>query len=207
MQKTLKTEFSCPVCKKTTGESNQVLATAGELCCSKNSSHRWNDTMTFLNLGPVAEFKVMPLVAEQTDRTPFTIPVPINLKKQLEDKYGAKLYATVVAILNQMNEGTAMIVPNTDVERLVERLGAKFNNSSELVGVVYSKVCEADDARAERDNAVKDLKAYEGLSPGRVVVDLGPQMSAAQAKAVDAQMPLKMWVETQLRNAISENWF
>jgi len=203
----LKSEFSCPTCKRSTGALNQILANAGELVCSKEPSHKWNDTMDFLNLGPTADFKVQMPVAPQENRTPFTIPVPINLKKELEKKYGDKLLATVVAILNQMNEGTAMLIPNTDVERLVERLGSKFNNSSELVGLVYSKTCEAEDAKAERDTVLKDLKAYEDRYPGRVVVDLGPQANAAQAKAVDANMPVKLWVEQQLQTAIESNWF
>jgi hypothetical protein len=207
MPSVMKSEFSCPTCKRSTGALNQILANAGELVCSKDPSHKWNDTMEFLNLSPSVDFKVTMAVSPQENRTPFTIPVPINLKKELEKKYGDKLYATVVAILNQMNEGTAMLIPNTDVERLVERLGSKFNNSSELVGLVYSKVCEADDAKAERDTVLKDLKAYEDRYPGRVVVDLGPQANAAQAKAVDANMPVKLWVEQQLQTAIESNWF
>lgn len=201
-----KSEFSCPTCKQKTGALNQVYANAGELVCSKDASHKWNDTMTFLNLGPTMDFKVTMAVAPQENRTPLTIPVPIGLKSQLENKYGDKLFSTVTAILSQMNEGTAMMVPMTDVERLSDRIGSKFTNSSELVGLVYSKICEADDAKQERDTAVKDLKAYEGLSPGRVVVDLGKHLVAAQGKAADASMPLKMWVEVQMQNMIENNW-
>jgi hypothetical protein len=207
MPSVMKSEFSCPTCKRSTGALNQILANAGELVCSKDPSHKWNDTMEFLNLSPSMDFKVTMAIAPQENRTPLNIPVPVNLKKELEKKYGDKLFATVVAILNQMNEGTAMLIPNTDVERLVERLGAKFNNSSELVGLVYSKTCEAEDAKAERDTVLKDLKAYEDRYPGRVIVDLGPQANAAQAKAVDANMPVKLWVETNLKTAIESNWF
>ena len=52
MPSVMKSEFSCPACKKKTGELNQILANAGELMCSKDPSHTWNDTMDVLNLGP-----------------------------------------------------------------------------------------------------------------------------------------------------------
>jgi hypothetical protein len=203
----LKTEFECPQCSKKTGASVQVVANAGELSCP--NGHRWNDTMGFLNENPRMVFKVQQIIAQQANRTPLTISVPIKLKADLETKYGDKLAATVTAILNQMNEGTGMMIPQTDVERLQEShvLGKKFNNSSELVGLIYAKTCEADDAKAERDTAVADLKAYEGLSVGRVVVDLGDQYLAAKAKAADASTPLKIWAEQNLKTAIESNWF
>jgi len=203
---TLKTEYECPACAKSTGASNQILANAGELQCSVNSIHKWNDTQKFMDERPRMVFKVAQLIAQQANRAPLTIPVPIKLKADLEDKYGDKLIATAVAVLSQMAEGTAMLVPFTDVERLQDRLNHKFQNSSELVGLVYSSICQVDDAKAERDTAIQDLKAYEGLSVGRVVIDLGDQYMAAKAKAVDASMPLKLWVEEQFKNMIANNW-
>lgn len=203
---TLKTEFECPTCAKVSGQSHQIVATEGVLSCPANPNHKWKDTQGFFDENPRMVFKVLQAKAPQMNRTPLTIPVPIGLKTELELKYGEKLEATVTAVLTQLVEGTGMIVPFTDVQRLTDRIGARFNNSSELVGLIYSKVCEVDDAKMERDTAVKDLKAYEGLSPGRVVVDLGAQFASAQAKAAEASLPLKVWTEQQVQNMLENNW-
>ena len=115
--------------------------------------------------------------------------------------------AAVAEVLLQLVDGDVMIVGETDKQRLFDRLGQKFSNSGELVGVVYAKMCEVDEAKGERDAAVEDLKAYESRSPGRIVVDLADQFSVAQSKAKDAETPLKVWLEDQLRNALQNNWF
>jgi len=113
----------------------------------------------------------------------------------------------MLGILWQMIEGDSMVIPESDVQRLAERLGKRPDNSSELVGLVYSSVCTADDAKAERDVAVKDLKAYEGMSVGRVVVDLEDVYLTAQEKAKDAELPLKVWVQRTIVNGLRDNWF
>jgi hypothetical protein len=56
----LKTEFSCPRCKRETGQSNQISAAEGRLICPSNSNHKWEDTAAFYADGPQMEFKVGP---------------------------------------------------------------------------------------------------------------------------------------------------
>lgn len=204
----IKTEFGCPDCKQSTGQSVQIIANGGSLTCGRG--HSWGDTQAFLSRNPLAEFKPeMPKNLPQEGHTPLTISVPIRLKGTLETMYGDKLSATASALLSQMAEGKAMIVPDTDLERLREGhiLGKKPENSSELVGLVYAKACEANDAKLEKDNAVADLKAYEGMSVGRVVIDLGDQLNAARERARDDNMPLKLWVETRFNTALKDGWF
>jgi hypothetical protein len=203
----LPSEYACPVCPQGKGNWVQIFASAGELSCSKGL-HRWNDTQSFLDLNPQMVFKVtVPKALPQENHTPFNLKIPISLKTALDAKYGDKAGPTMLGILWQMLEGEAMIVPETDIQRLAERLGKRPANSSELIGLVYSKVCEADDAKDERDTALKDLKAYEGMYPGRVVVDLGENYSEAREKAKEAQMPVQMWVAKRFTDAMKDNWF
>lgn len=205
----IKSEFSCSICKAQTGELNQIIANAGVLQCSKNPSHRWNDTMSFYNTNPTMDFKPTLLKAQQTNHTPITVTVPLGLKTQAETKFGDKLSATVTQILGMIVEGDVMIVGQVDLDRLQERIGAKFSNSSELVGIIYAKMCEVEEAKNDRDSAVQDLKAYEDRSPGRVVVDLGDQFETAKERAKNSEppVPIKIYVEEKLRMALKDNWF
>jgi len=205
-----KTEFSCPKCKRETGQSNQISAAEGRLTCPANSNHRWADTAAFYADGPQMEFKVGPAKFPPVEgQTPITLKIPLRIKTDLSAQWGSDeaVSARVVDILLQMAEGEVMILGMTDKGRLFDRLGQKFSNSSELVGIVYAKMCEVDEAKGERDAAVEDLKAYESRSPGRVIVDLGDQFATAQAKAKDAETPLKLWIEERTRMALQENWF
>ena len=203
-----KSEFACPKCKRETGKSVQILASDGRLICPANSSHKWEDTAAFYADGPQMEFHVGPAKFPPVEgQTPITLKVPQRIKDALDSRYSAGLESVVANVLLQLVDGDVMVVGQTDMARLFERLGQKFSNSSELVGVVYAKMCEVDEVKAERDAAVADLKAYEGRSIGRVVVDLGDQYDTAQAKATDAEQPLKQWIDEQLKNAPANNWF
>ena len=206
----LKTEWACPKCKRETGASTQIVANEGRLSCPANSNHRWVDTADFYSDGATMEFKVGPAKFPPVEgQTPITLKIPLRIKTELAAQWGSDeaVSARVADVLLQMSEGEVMIVGVTDKGRLFDRLGAKFTNSSELVGIVYAKMCEVDEAKGERDAAIEDLKAYESRSPGRIVIDLGGQFETAKAKAKDAEMPLKEWAETQLRNGIENNWF
>jgi len=206
----IKSEFSCPRCKKETGQSNQISAADGRFICPVNPNHKWVDTAAFYADGPIMEFRVGPAKFPPVEgQTPITLKIPLRIKTELEQRWGAEeaVSAKIADVLLQLVDGDVMVLGQGDMTRLFERLGQKFSNSSELVGVVYAKMCEVDEAKGERDSAVEDLKAYESRSPGRVVIDLGAEFEAAKAKAKDAEMPLKEWAETNLKNGISNNWF
>lgn len=203
----VKSEYSCPRCKKL-GQTNQIIANAGQLQCSVNGEHTWLDTMEFFSEGPKMEFKVeQPKALPQDNYEPITVSVPIGLKGALEAKYGDKAMATLGSVLLQMIEGEGMHIVELDLERIAAKLGAQPRNSSELYGMIYAKCEEIADLKLIADNASKDLKAYENMSPGRVIVDLGDQFANAQDKARGAELPVKLWIERALRNGLENNWF
>jgi hypothetical protein len=203
-----KTEFSCPKCKRETGQANQISAAEGRLICPSNSNHKWDDTAAFYADGPVMEFKVGPPTFPPVEgQVPITLKIPLRIKDEIDKRYPAGVEKQVANLLLQMVDGDVMMVGQGDMNRLFDRLGHKFANSSELVGVVYAKMCEVDEAKAEATAATEDLKAYESRSPGRIVVDLGDNFTTAQAKAKDAETPLKLWIEMQLKNGLENNWF
>jgi hypothetical protein len=207
----INTEFSCPTCKKV-GQKNRIVANAGELQCSVVSDHKWRDTLSFYNEGPVMEpeFKVeMPKALPQEGHTPFQVSIPLTVKTAIETKYGDRAGVTVASILMQMIEGDIMIVGDTDMQRISsgEGLGKKPQNSGELFGMIYSLRQELADAKMLAENASRDLKAYEGMSLGRVVVDLGDQYGAAVAKAQDASLPVSLFVQQAIRTGLENGWF
>lgn len=151
------------------------------------------------------DFKPELLKAQQTDIAPLKLTMKNKTLSAARNKYGDKLEATVAQMIEQLTEGDMMIVGETDLGRIKDRMGQRPSNSSELVGMIYAKMCEVDEAKEDRDRAIKDLKAYESMSPGRVVVDLGQNLQAAIDKADG--VPVKLWLESKIATALQENWF
>lgn len=209
----IRTEFSCPTCKQRTGGDGKpilkrILANAGELVCEGDGTHKWPSIDQFFAAGPTVDFQ--PEVYKglpQENTAPLTLTLPVALKAALTDKFGQKLSATVTGILASLLEGEAMMIPKSDIDRITARLGAVPKNSGELFGLIFSKTCDVENLQAERDEAVKNLQAYQNFSPGRIVINLGPQLATAEGKAKDASLPTPIWVERQVINALESNWF
>lgn len=205
----IRSEYSCPLCKP---EKSQILANMGELVCEKNGQHKWNDTQAFLALGPTMDFAKAPVKAQPpSNYVPMKVLLPPGMKEALEAKYGDKLDATLTSILMQMHEGNVLIVGQTDLERIggPQGFGKVPENSGELFGMIFSKQQEVEESKQMAEAATRDLKAYEGMSPGRVVVDLAEQYGEAVARAANQEppLPLAVWVAKTLKDGIANNWF
>jgi hypothetical protein len=198
-----KTEFACPTC----GE--QITAGPSGIICSANPSHRWNDTIEFYATNPQMKFKIEPPKAlPQEHHEPFALSLPIGVKDAFIAKFGEKAGVTIASVLMQMIEGNMMIIGQTDLDRLAkgEVLGKTPQNASELVGMVYSLRLDVDNEKAIAASATQDLKAYEGMSRGSVVVNLGDQYQNAVDKARGAEVPLKVFIERAVIQFLADNW-
>jgi hypothetical protein len=206
----VKTEFQCPKCKRETGKSIQIEAVAGVISCPANAGHRWPDTAAFYADGAVMVFKVGPAKFPPVDgQIDYTVKIPKRIKGLLDSSFGDSIHAKIANLLTLMAEGggDVMLVGKVDYDRIADKLGKKPRDSSELYGILCATMAEVDEAKQERDSAVQDLKAYEGISRGRVVVDLGEQFEYAAGKAKDENLPTKVWIERNLINALGNNWF
>jgi hypothetical protein len=205
----IKSEYGCPICKRA-GVKSQIFANLGELLCEKDGTHKWSDTQSFYAEQPTMDFALSkPQALPQQNYVNAQLSVPPGLIDTLRAKYGDKTEATMVSILMQMVEGDILIVGQTDLDRIASRLGKVPENSSELYGMIYAKTEEVLEAKQMAEAAAADLKAYEGLSPGRVVVDLGDQFAEAKVRAANAEPPepLAYWVAKKIRDGIRDNWF
>jgi hypothetical protein len=203
------TQYSCPTCREA-GVKSQIVASGGNklVCRSNPSGHLWTDVMEFKNLRPTMEFNVgPPVIATQTGHTTMQVSLPIAHKTILEAKMGATLNSTVAGILSMLAEGDVMIVPSGDIQRIKELINEKPKTSAELFGVIYAMHLRETEAKENERKALEEVKAYEGLNRKLVVVDLGDQRDNAEEKAKSESLPLKLYVEKNLRMALENNWF
>jgi hypothetical protein len=203
-----RSEYSCPLCKP---EIVQINANLGELVCEKGI-HKWNDTNSFLALEPTMDFAKTPTVGmPPSNYLPMKIMVPPGAEDALRKHYGDTLDATATSILMQMLEGKIMIVGQTDLDRIgsPQGLGKVPDNGGELFGMIFALKAEVEDGKLVAEAAQRDVKAYEGMSPGRVVVDLGDIYGDVQARAQNSEppLPIAVWVKSTIKNGVENNWF
>lgn len=200
-------EYACPICKAQTGEDRQIAAGGGQIICTFNAAHNWRDHMEFLNLNPQMVFKVTPEKTVQENHVPYTVNLPAAIKQAVEAKLGDKAAPTVASLLMQLLEGEVLIIGQEDLSRMTVYLGSKPGSSAELTGLIYALSQQREDLKNERDNAAADLQAYQGMAPGRVVINLGTQFEAAKVKARDANLPVPLWAEQSLKGGLENGWF
>lgn len=206
----IRSGYSCPACKSTTGDTNEIIADSGRLVCSKIPSHTWNDSADFMALGPSMDFvQVQEKPKPQENQTSMNVRMSVPVYNALLARYGDKLEAAATGALKILVEGEAMIISESDVEQIgrIPGMPEKPKNARHLVGLIFAMGQQMTDAKQEADAAAADLKAYEGISPGRVIVDLGANFSAAQDKAKGEGLPTKVWLERQVATALENNWF
>jgi len=204
----LRTGYSCPSCKRFTGDTNEIVAEGRILKCSKVPEHQWADMQDFLDLKPTIEFKMEQQKSiSQPNHTPITVNVPVRVKNAIQSRFGEKADSTVAGVLSMMAEGEVLVVGESDLQRLTTALRERPKNGSHLYGMVYALTEEIKEAKQVSETAESDLKAYEGINVGRVLVNLGNQYATAVEKANSENLPTKVWLERAVINALENSWF
>lgn len=203
----IRTEYACPLCPA--DNPGQIVASSGSLECSINrSGHRWNDTKSFMDLKPVMGFKATPQTfPAQSGHVKYDVMISLGTKAKLETKYGGKTNSTVSGVLDMMAEGNILIIPESDVERIRRLINKRPESSAELFGIMFALDQQALDAKNAQESAEKELAAYEKSVPGKMVIDISSILDQVKEKAQSAELPLRTWIETNLKNAIENNWF
>ena len=170
MPKIVKTRYACPA----PGCGAQIQAESGQLVCTANSNHRWNDIATFMGLNPQVKYEeAKPPVVAQTNYVKVEVSVPPRVKQGLETRFGSTSSSTIAGVLGMLAEGEILIVPETDLQRMKEKLGKRPESSAELFGLIFNLSMELETANLIAANAQKDVQAYEGRNPNSVLIDLG----------------------------------
>jgi hypothetical protein len=179
-----------------------------QLICSANRAHAWNDIATFQSLNPQVKYEeAKPPVIVQPNHVKVEVTVPPKVKQGLEAKFGNTASSTIAGVLGMLAEGEILIVPESDLQRMKERFGKKPESSAELFGLLYSLSMDLETANLIATNAQKDVQAYEGRNPNSVLIDLGTMYGPTVEKAKEANEPLKLWIERNLKTAIENAWF
>jgi hypothetical protein len=105
-----------------------------------------------------------------------------------------------------LSEGEILMIPESDLQRIKEKLGKRPESSSELFGLIYNLTMELETAKLVADEAKKDVAIYEGRNPGAVLINLGALFGPVTEKARDQGETAKMFCERVVKHVIENNW-
>lgn len=205
----IKTGYSCPLCKRETGDTNEIYAEDRRLVCSKISTHTFNDSEEFMNMRPTIDFRqAPPAAAPQENHTSLTVSISVPLYNDLLAKYGSeKISSALVGALKIIVDGEQMVISASDLEELKRVLPEKPKNASHLRGMIFALDQQRMEAKNVAEQAAETVKGYEGMAPGKVLVDLGEYFKFALDHAKEENMPVGYWVTKILKNGFENNWF
>jgi hypothetical protein len=95
----------------------------------------------------------------------------------------------------------------TDVERLKMMMPERPKSGSHLIGMIFAMQQDVQEAKGIAEAAASTTKAYEGMNPGKVVVDLGGNYQYALDRAKSEGLPLKVWMDQNVKTALDNTWW
>lgn len=200
------TGYACPTCEQE-GKGNQMLFSlpnSSGVRCPNNSQHFFTETEDILR------FKRIPVAPQadkvQSNQTQIAVMVPTEVKAALEVKYGARLNATVAALLNIATLPRIVFLMEEDVRRIEEQTGQQIKSGAQLFGAFFAEKKKAEENMEELDKLRRTLSTLRGTSPTCVLVDLKEQLPIAVAKSVESGKTLEQYVGDFLYKAFENNW-
>lgn len=207
----LRTGYGCPLCERTTGDTNEIIARDGRsFVCSKVPAHAWADSDELGNMEPKIRFQQQQeRPAPQPNHTSVSVSISVPAYNALLARYGDRMGATLSSIAGVMAEGEPMIISEEDVQQiaLIPGIAEKPKNARHLIGLIFAMQEQVREAKQIAETAAGEIKAYENMAPGKVVIDLGEQNTYALDRAKNEGLPLKVWLQTQIQNALASAWF
>jgi hypothetical protein len=145
----------------------------------------------------------------QQNQTNINVALSVPVYNALLARYGDKLGAAATGVLKILVEGQPMIISEEDVEQIgkIPGIPEKPKNARHLIGLIFAMGQQMTEAKQATDSMAADLKAYEGMSPGRVIIDLGANFNTAADKAKAEALPTKVFVEQKVAMSLENNWW
>jgi hypothetical protein len=203
--------MECPDCLAQGKENVRLFtrADAGYYCLG--GGHRWNDYDQLMARNP-RKMQFKGIVARQDGFVKMTIEIPGSVAELIQKKFGEKLSATLAGVMDVLSGERCILMGESDVKRLQDRLGEEVKSPAFIVG----KVWELKEATIElqatvdklRDNLRQRMagKTSEPLSDTMMILDLGELSGPLMEKANEKEWTPDMYVLEAVRLAIEGNW-
>ena len=178
------TDLGCPNCA-VSGVQARVMDTGSGYSCEKG--HKFADTGELMAMQPPK----MPLPKKAPVRmlpgyVKMEICTPGNLKTAMEQRFGERIDATMVAIRTTLMDSGSFVMASEDVGQVAKYLGGKnVRHGGELVGEVFSIFQERNNLKEQIEK--KDTTSFNGaimVRPAPDALEALKKIAANQGKSV-----------------------
>jgi hypothetical protein len=203
--------LACPRCDAAGEPGVRMFSRegVGYYCIKQN--HTWKDFDELMAAGP-KKLEYRGIQARQEGHVEVKIKVPGNVADAFMKRFGERGGATLAAIMNTLSDSRSMMLTESDLKNIEEKLGKPVTNGSAIAGEFYSMKTALDQATADVTRLRTSLQtAARGsrvqVSDSTVIVDLGEELSEkVNREAASREWSAETYIQEATRLAVEGGW-
>ena len=203
--------LACPRCEAAGEPSVRMFSREGVgYYCIKNN-HIWKDFDELMAAQP----KKLPyrgITARQDQYTKVQVEVPGAVAEAFMKRFGDRGAATLASLMNTLSDARSMVLTESDLKNIEEKLGEPVTNGTALAGRFYALKQQLDEANATVNRLRTNLQtAARGsrvqVSDSVVVIDLGDDLAEKVSQAAASrEWTSEAYIQEATRLAIEGGW-
>jgi hypothetical protein len=203
--------IACPDCRDLLGKNDVRMFTrpdAGYYCMN---GHRYNDYEQLLARNP-AKLAYKGIVARQDGFVKMTIEMPGSVAELIKAKFGDKLSATLAGVMDVLSGERCILMGESDVKRLQDRLGEEVKSPAFIVGKIWELKEQTITLQETVDKLRENLRqrmsgrGEREVTDTMMMLDLGELSGPLLQKAQEKEWTPDMYVLEAVRLAIEGSW-
>lgn len=203
--------LACPRCEAAGEPGVRMFSREGVgYYCIKNN-HVWKDFDELMAAAPKA-LTYRGIQARQEGHVEVKVKVPGNIADAFRQRFGDRGDATLASLMGTISESRSMMLSESDLKNIEEKLGKPVTNGIAIAGELYSLKQQVDEAAATVTRLRTNLQtAARGsrvqVSDCTVIVDLGEELAEkVNREAAQREWSAETYIQEATRLAIEGGW-
>lgn len=204
--------LACPRCKAAGKTGVRMFAREGAgYYCVGDPQHKWNDFDALMGENP-EKLAYRGIVAKQEGHIKIQVEVPAAVGEAFMKRFGDRGAATLSAVMNTLSDSRSMILSESDLRNIEDKLGKPVSNGSSIAGELYALKTELEQEKATTARLRTNLHtAARGsrvqVSDSTVIVDLGDELAEkVNQQAASREWSAETYIQEATRLAIEGGW-
>lgn len=196
--------MECPDCAMAGNAGMRLFAREGIGYYCVKGSHVWKDFDALMARNP-KKLEFRGITARQEGYKEIKISVPGNVADTFMARFGERGAATLASIMNTLSDSRSMMLTESDLKNIEDKLGKPVANGTMIAGEFYAMKTQLDEQKATVERLRNNLQtAARGsrvqVSDSTVVVELNDDV-AEKVRQVVATLGEPWTVESYIAEA------
>jgi hypothetical protein len=202
--------IACPSCAAAGNPNVRMFSRAGAGYYCVGGGHKWMDFDQLMGLNPQKmEYRGRKTI--QANYRKVEVEVPSEVAEAFLAKFGDRGAATLASVMGVLSRQRSMMIGETDLKTIEERVGQTVPNGAAIAGHLYSLKSTIDEQKATierlRNNLQQMGRGQHAISDSTVFVELGENLaSRLQETAQSKDWTPESYIVEAVRLAIEGGW-